>query len=57
MFGYTALMLASQQNQLEIVKYLVSIGADLKVKDHNGNTAAHFATGESAEYLLSIGMI
>ena len=50
-------MLASQQNQLEIVKYLVSIGADLKVKDHNGNTAAHFATGESAEYLLSIGMI
>ena len=37
--GRTALMMAAMFNRTEIIKYLVSKGADPKAKDANGITA------------------
>ena len=34
--GYTALIWASQNNYLEVVKVLVAAGADVNYKDHVG---------------------
>ncbi len=52
-------MVAAEAGNLEIVKYLVSQGADLDVEDVNRNPAIRLAAltnhKEVAEYLLSVG--
>ncbi|WP_420535814.1 ankyrin repeat domain-containing protein [Brachyspira intermedia] len=53
----TVLILASMNNHLEIVKYLVENGADINVKDKKGRTALRYAVenghSEVAEFLKS----
>jgi ankyrin repeat protein len=44
-YGFTALHHASyQENNLDVVKYLVEKGAQLNVKNNEGRTALHFAS-------------
>jgi hypothetical protein len=42
--GQTLLHQAIENNQTDVVKYLVDKGADLNLKDSKGNTALHIAT-------------
>lgn len=58
--GGTALMLASTEGHLEIVKYLISKGADINAKSDKGWTALMAASGEKGhldvvKYLISKG--
>ena len=39
MQGQTALMLAAEEGRVDVVRHLVSIGADLTVTDHNDRNA------------------
>jgi ankyrin repeat protein len=41
----TALMLAVQRNNPEVVKFLLDSGCDVFAKDHNGNTIAYYLVG------------
>ncbi|MCP4406160.1 MAG: hypothetical protein GY807_00030 [Gammaproteobacteria bacterium] len=41
--GYTALMVGARDNQLELVKYLLSVGADPKIQNAQGETAYQIA--------------
>ena len=41
--GCTPLMIATQYNQLVTVLFLIKNGADMTVKDTNGDTALHWA--------------
>ena len=56
--GETALMWASYNGHLEVVKLLVTLGADVNAKDKNGNTALMWAIynghSEVVAYLKSL---
>jgi ankyrin repeat protein len=41
--GFTALMTAAAEGQLDVVRLLLSRGADPSVKDEDGDTAMSFA--------------
>ena len=41
--GKTALQVASHQGHTEIVKLLVSAGADMETQDEDGDTALHYS--------------
>ena len=55
--GMTPLMMAARYNKVEIIKLLVSKGADLKTRDENGFTALRYAqlsnAKEAADFLKS----
>ena len=55
--GMTPLMMAARYNKVEIIKLLVSKGADLKTRDENGFTALRYAqlsnAKEVADFLKS----
>jgi ankyrin repeat protein len=53
--GATALHIAAAGGDLEIVRLLVSRGADGSLEDRNGNAAAAVARVEVAEYLEGVG--
>ena len=57
--GWSALMFASTQGDLELVKFLVENGADINVRNKNGFTAITEATRnkylEVVQYLKSKG--
>ena len=42
-WAFTPLILAAAKGEMEVVKNLVSAGADLEMADVNGNTALHVA--------------
>lgn len=44
--GYTALMLASADDNFEAVKLLIENGADINVKDNDGHTALMFVSSK-----------
>ncbi len=52
---------AAYEGQLEVVKYLISNGADIKAKDNSGDTPLHAASRrgrgrlEIVKYLISKG--
>jgi len=54
--GFTALMGASKNGKLEVVKYLIDKGADINIKDNYGDTALDFASRnghlEIAKYFI-----
>jgi ankyrin repeat protein len=54
--GMTPLMMAARYNKVEIIKLLLSRGADLKTRDENGFTALRYAqlsnAKEAADLLL-----
>ena len=58
-YGDTALILASRNGHLEIVKHLLSQGADIEAKNNDGNTPLISASRgnclEIVKYLLSQG--
>lgn len=43
-YGWTALMCAAHNSQFEVVKYLLSIGADISVVDENNKNVSDIAT-------------
>ena len=43
-FGYTPLKYACEYGHLSIAQYLLSKGANIKIKDLNGNSLIHFAS-------------
>jgi Ankyrin repeat. len=51
--GMTALMLASQNNDAEMVKILLKGGADVKIKNSSGKTARDLATSDTVKELLN----
>ena len=57
--GFTALQLACETGNLEIVRLLIDAGADLFIKSHTDETALQIANRygqfEIAEFLISIG--
>lgn len=50
--GLTPLMFAARYNNVEIIKYLLSKGADKKIKDERGNTALKYAEFSKAQEAL-----
>ena len=48
-------MYASENGYLEVVKYLISVGADKDAKEIDGRTALSFAKDKVRYYLNSIG--
>jgi hypothetical protein len=42
-YGYTALMLATQQGHTEVIKLLIEAGADVGARDNQGRTACNMA--------------
>lgn len=42
--GLTPLMIATKTNNAQVVRYLITKGADLNIKSNNGRTALHIAT-------------
>jgi len=59
-FGYTPICCAVERGSLDIVKLLVSKGADFKVLFRNGNNLLHLASSyhqcDIYDFLLSIGL-
>ncbi|QBZ99055.1 ankyrin repeat domain-containing protein [Flavobacterium sangjuense] len=51
--GVTPLMFAARYNNVEIIKYLLSKGADKKIKDERGNTALKYAELSKAQEALA----
>jgi ankyrin repeat protein len=51
--GVTPLMFAARYNNVEIIKYLLSKGADKKIKDERGNTALKYAEFSKAQEALA----
>lgn len=51
--GMTALMIAAQNNDIEMVKILLKGGADMKLKNSSGKTAIDLTTSESIKELLN----
>ena len=50
--GITALMMAAQAGNLEVVKYLVKTGANVNIADNKGKVALKYSkTSEIAEFL------
>jgi len=49
MYGHTALMLASEWLDAEIVRMLLEAGAEVDVRDTDGKTALHYALRGGAE--------
>lgn len=41
--GKTALQVAAHQGHIEIVRLLLSAGANLQIKDDDGDTALHYS--------------
>ena len=41
--GKTSLMIAIENNNFEVAKFLIENGADLKIRDTDGLTASHYA--------------
>jgi ankyrin repeat protein len=52
--GITPLMLASQYNKVEIVKYLISKGANTRARDENGFTALRYAERSNAKEAVAL---
>ncbi len=52
--GWTALMFASSNEKLDLVKYLVSKGANVNLKAKDGNTALSFAINNKNEEIVKI---
>ena len=57
--GWTPLMIAAANNHPEVVRYLISKGADVNIANRMGRTALHFATNyefkDIVEMLLNAG--
>ena len=51
-FKATSLMIFSEQNNIEMVKYLISIGADLFLKDYSNKTVIDYAITQEMKELL-----
>lgn len=49
--GQYPIMLAIEQNQPEIVKFLIKIGADIKVRDLSGNSCLHYSALTSTQMI------
>lgn len=45
--GYTALMSSARSYRVEVVEWLISQGADVNAKTHDGQTVLHAAVGET----------
>ena len=43
--GKTPLLIASQAGNVQVIEYLLSIGCDSTVRDHEGRTALHLCSG------------
>ncbi|EAY12363.1 hypothetical protein TVAG_245950 [Trichomonas vaginalis G3] len=58
-FGSNSLIFASENGHLEIVKYLISVGADKDAKNEDGYTplmyASYFGKIGLVQYLISVG--
>lgn len=52
--GWTALMFASTNGNLDLVKYLVSKGADVNLKAKDGTTALSLATKEKNAEIIKV---
>ena len=57
--GRTALHLPAKLNRINVVKFLVNVGADINVMDNAGNTPLHYAAisnqAEIAKFLVDRG--
>jgi len=51
---YTALMLASENGHMEVVKVLLAAGADVNVKSRTGNTALSQATEQGHSEIIEL---
>lgn len=49
-YGWSPLIVATYYNQKEIVRYLISIGADIKVKNNNGTNLLMYAKDAYLKY-------
>ncbi len=52
-YGHTLLIVATQSDNPQMVKYLLNNGANKELKLENGNKAIDFATSESTRKLLT----
>ena len=50
--GLTPLMFAARYNKVEIIKFLLSKGADKQIKDERGNTALKYAEFSKSQEAL-----
>lgn len=48
--GWTPLIIATYNNQKEVVEYLLSLGADVRVKNHNGTNILMYAKNTYLEH-------
>lgn len=63
-YGWTPLIVATYHNQKEVVKYLLDLGADIHVKNHNGtnllmyakNTYLNYGDSELLEKIFALGI-
>lgn len=53
-FGWTALMMAACEGSSDVVEALVSLGADVYVKDKSGNTAYNLAEKKNFSKIMEI---
>jgi ankyrin repeat protein len=51
-FGSSPLHFACLSNSFQIVKYLVSNGADVNARNENGETPLHFAAKQSSKEIV-----
>jgi ankyrin repeat protein len=52
--GCTPLVISTQYNQIDTTIYLIKNGADLTLKDTNGDTALHWAAYKGFEELVGL---
>ena len=50
--GYKEYLVKTQKNYIEILKYLINVGAKLNIKDINGNTALMLLTEKGYEDIV-----